>query len=82
VAVTLYSANERSSDLRLASNTGIMSLFALVLLSALVTLSPLGAKLYHIAAESSNRALYIRSTFNIKPAPVLKHKNAALEAAL
>ncbi len=82
IAVTLYSASDRSSELRLASNTGVMSLFAVVLLSALLTLTPLGSKLYHIAAESSNRALYIRTTFNVNPTPVLEHKNATQEASL
>ena len=80
VALTLYAANENSSELRLAANTGMMSLFAIILLSAVITLTPLGKRLYGMAAESSDRALYIRTTFSAEPAP--GHKKASLEAAL
>jgi formate hydrogenlyase subunit 3/multisubunit Na+/H+ antiporter MnhD subunit len=42
---------------------GVASLFGALLLTALLAVTPLGEKLAHIAAETADRHLYIKTTF-------------------
>jgi formate hydrogenlyase subunit 3/multisubunit Na+/H+ antiporter MnhD subunit len=74
-AIHIYSKGKKKQRKKLHQtpfNLTIVSVFAVVLIVALVTLAPLGNKLNKIAAESSDRALYINTTFSTKQAPMRK----------
>ena len=74
-AILIYSKGKKKQLKKLHQtpfNLTIVSVFALVLIVALMTLAPLGNKLNKIAAESSDRALYIKTTFPAKKAPIRK----------
>ncbi len=72
-AIQMYSKGKKKQVKKLHQtplNLTIVSVFAVILIAALITLAPLGNKLHHIAAESSDRALYINTTFSVRHTPV------------
>jgi len=73
VAIKLYSPSKKETlkKLHLTSlNLGIISIFAVLLVSALIMLTPLANKLQQIALESSDRNLYINTSLSLKHAPL------------
>ena len=76
-ALKIYSKGKKKQIRKLRQtpfNLGIISTFAAVLIVALLTLTPLANKLNQIAFESSNRSLYIRTTFSQTPTALGKQQ--------
>lgn len=74
-AIIIYSRGKKKQIKKLTQKTSslaVSALFGLILLIALGSLTPLGNKLNHIAAESSDRALYINTTLSKNHPPLMK----------
>lgn len=64
-AIPIFSLSvKRKKFSRSVFNPGFVSIFAVILLVALMTLTPLAEKLQHIGRQSSDRMLYINTTFS------------------
>lgn len=53
-------------------NLVVIAAFGLVLISALIGITPLGSKLAQIATETSDKALYIRTTLPTEKLPLMR----------
>ncbi len=74
-AIKIYSKGKKKQLKKLHQkpfNLSIISVFATVLIVAVLTLAPLGNKLNQIAVESSDRALYISTTLSAKKPTLIR----------
>lgn len=81
-AIKIYSKGKKKRLKKLhqpAFNLIIVSIFAAVLLVSVFTLTPLANKLNQIASESSNRSLYINTTFSANHLPKVNQQVSKVE---
>ncbi len=72
-AIKIYSKGKKKQVKKwqqTSFNLSVISVFALIMLAVVFTLTPLANKLNHIAAESSDRVLYINTTLSASQPPL------------